>query len=57
MSGEEREKAEEEFRKLRLERLDSMSDEQILLSELIKMKLLMEDYFEGVESRNKSKKP
>jgi len=49
MSAEEREKAEEEFRKLRLERLGSMSDEQILLSELIKMKLLMEDYFERVE--------
>lgn len=45
MTDEERRQADEEFRKFRLERLKEMSDEQILQSELMRMKLLMVDYF------------
>lgn len=45
MTDEERRQADEEFRKLRLERLKEMSDEQILQSELMRMRLLMTDYF------------
>ncbi len=43
MTAEERNQADEEFRKLRFERLKEMSDEQILQSELMRMKLLMKD--------------
>ncbi len=43
MTVEERKQADEEFRKLRFERLKEMSDEQILQSELMRMKLLMKD--------------
>ena len=40
MTAEERNQADEEFRKLRFKRLKEMSDEQILQSELMRMKLL-----------------
>jgi hypothetical protein len=43
MTADERKQADEEFRKLRFERLKEMSDEQILQSELMRMKLLMKN--------------
>ena len=43
LNAEEKKQADEEFRKLRFERLKEMSDEQILQSELMRMKLLMKD--------------
>lgn len=46
MTADERKQADEEFRKLRFESLTNMSDEQILQSELMRMKLLMKDYFQ-----------
>jgi len=49
MTADERKQADEEFRKLRFERLKEMSDEQILQSELMRMKLLMKDYFNQSE--------
>jgi transcriptional regulator with XRE-family HTH domain len=49
MTAEERELAEEELRKLRFESLKNMSDEQILQSELLRMRLLMKDYFKQSE--------
>lgn len=49
MTEEEKLHADAEFKKLRLEKLASMSDEQILQSELIRMKLLMKDYIEQSE--------
>ena len=49
MTAEERNQADEEFRKFRFERLKEMSDEQILQSELMRMKLLMKDYFNQSE--------
>ncbi len=45
LSPEEKKKAEEEFRKLRMEKLKNRSDAQILHGELMRMKLLIEDYF------------
>lgn len=45
MPDEVREKADEEFRRLRFEQLKNRSDEQILRGELMRMKLLMKDYF------------
>lgn len=45
LTGEEKNQAEVEFKKLRMQRLKSMSDEQVLQSELIRMRLLMKDYF------------
>jgi transcriptional regulator with XRE-family HTH domain len=45
MTEEEKSQAEAEFKKLRMQRLKSMSDEQVLQSELMRMKLLMKDYF------------
>lgn len=45
LTAEEQKQADEEFRKLRFESLKAMADEQILLSELMRMKLLMKDYF------------
>lgn len=45
LSKAEKQAADEELRKLRFEALKSMSDEQILQGELIRMKLLMQDYF------------
>lgn len=44
MSEEEKRVAEEEFRKLRMEQLKSMSDQQVLQSELMRMKLLIKEY-------------
>lgn len=44
MTADEKLQAEEEFRKLRMERLKSMSDAQILQSELLRMKLLIKEY-------------
>ncbi len=44
-TAEEREVADEEFRKLRFEQLKNMSDEQVLKGELLRMKLLLKDYF------------
>ncbi|HMQ59449.1 MAG TPA: helix-turn-helix transcriptional regulator [Flavilitoribacter sp.] len=49
MTDEEREQANDEFRKLRFESLKNMSDEQILQSELMRMRLLMKDYFKQSE--------
>jgi hypothetical protein len=49
MTDEERKQADEEFRKLRFERLKNMSDKQILQSELMRMKLLMKDYFNQLQ--------
>jgi len=46
MTADERKQADEGFRKLRFESLKNMSDEQILQSELMRMKLLMKDYFQ-----------
>ena len=45
MSAEEREEADKEFLKLRMESLKAMSDQQRLQSELMRMRLLMDDYF------------
>ncbi|MEZ4989833.1 MAG: hypothetical protein R2824_05460 [Saprospiraceae bacterium] len=49
MTDEERKQADEEFRKLRFESLKDMSDKQILQSELMRMRLLMKDYFKQSE--------
>ena len=49
MTDEERKQADEEFRRLRFERLKEMSDEQILQGELMRMRLLMKDYFKQSE--------
>ncbi|MEM7659436.1 MAG: helix-turn-helix transcriptional regulator [Bacteroidota bacterium] len=46
LAEEERQLAEEEFKKLRMRQLMNMSDDQILQGELIRMKLLMKDYFQ-----------
>lgn len=46
LSNQERREIEEEFRKLRLKSLKERTEEQRLLSELMRMKLLMKDYFE-----------
>lgn len=46
MSEEERVDAEREFKKLRLEQLKQMSDKQVLKGELMRMRLLIQDYFE-----------
>lgn len=45
LSGKEKEEADKEFLRLRLQKLKEKSDEQILQGELIRMKLLMQDYF------------
>lgn len=45
MTAAEKKEADAEFRKLRFEQLKNMSDEQRLKGELLRMKLLMEDYF------------
>lgn len=45
LSEGERKEAEEEFRKLRFAALKNMSDEQVLQGELMRMRLLMQDYF------------
>ncbi|MEO0789072.1 MAG: hypothetical protein AAFY36_10430 [Bacteroidota bacterium] len=44
MSAAEKELADEEFRKLRFEQLKNMSDEQLMQSELMRMKLMIKDY-------------
>lgn len=49
MTEEERIQANDEFRKLRFESLKNMSDEQIQQSELMRMRLLMKDYFKQLE--------
>jgi len=46
LSGDEKKKADEEFLRLRLQKLKNKSDSQILKGELIRMKLLMQDYFD-----------
>ncbi|MCO6476741.1 MAG: helix-turn-helix domain-containing protein [Phaeodactylibacter sp.] len=46
LSDQEKKEIEEEFRKLRLKSLKERTEEQRLLSELMRMKLLMKDYFE-----------
>ncbi|MEL6671069.1 MAG: hypothetical protein AAFR61_02725 [Bacteroidota bacterium] len=46
MTEEEKQAAEAEFKKLRLEKLKSMSDEQVLQGELVRMKLLIRDYLQ-----------
>ncbi len=45
LSTEEQQEADAEFMKLRMKRLKAMSDEQMLKGELMRMKLLMQDYF------------
>lgn len=45
MTEKEKSQAEAGFKKLRMQRLKSMSDEHVLQSELMRMKLLMKDYF------------
>ncbi|MEZ4830363.1 MAG: helix-turn-helix transcriptional regulator [Bacteroidia bacterium] len=45
LTAEEKNQAEVEFKKLRMQTLKSMSDEQVLQSELIRMRVLMKDYF------------
>ncbi|MEM7373182.1 MAG: helix-turn-helix transcriptional regulator [Bacteroidota bacterium] len=45
MTEEEKEQAEEEMRRLRFEQMKNRSDQQILRSELMRMRLLMKDYF------------
>jgi transcriptional regulator with XRE-family HTH domain len=47
LTDEEQKQADEEFRRLRLESLKNMSNEQILQSELMRMRLLMQDYFKA----------
>ncbi|MEL6842067.1 MAG: hypothetical protein AAFP02_02545, partial [Bacteroidota bacterium] len=44
MSQEEKQAAEEELQRLRMEKLKAMSDQQVLQSELMRMKLLLKDY-------------
>lgn len=46
MTAAEKEEADAAFRKLRFEQLKNMSDKQILQGELMRMRLLMKDYFE-----------
>ncbi len=46
MDQKEKEEIEEEFRKMRLKALRERTEEQRLLAELMRMKLLMRDYFE-----------
>jgi transcriptional regulator with XRE-family HTH domain len=45
MSEEEQAEADQEFRKLRFERLKNRSDEQVLHGALLRTKYLMKDYF------------
>ncbi|MEM9885257.1 MAG: helix-turn-helix transcriptional regulator [Bacteroidota bacterium] len=45
LSSEEQKAVEEEFRKIRLERLNNMSASEILFGNLVKFKLQMQDYF------------
>ncbi len=45
LDTEEQKKAEEEFRKIRMERLKNMSESDILSANLIKIKLRIKDYF------------
>ncbi len=45
LSEEEQKAVNEEFRKLRLARLKQMTPQQILLGNLMQMKILMQDYF------------
>lgn len=45
LSVKEKTQADEEFLKLRLQKLKEMSDQQVLHSELLRMKYLMKDYF------------
>ncbi|MEL6588541.1 MAG: hypothetical protein AAFQ87_14020 [Bacteroidota bacterium] len=46
MSQEEKQAAEEELQRLRMEKLKAMSDQQVLQSELMRMKLLLKDYIQ-----------
>ena len=46
LDQKEKEEIEEEFKALRLKALRERTEEQRLLSELMRMKLLMKDYFE-----------
>jgi transcriptional regulator with XRE-family HTH domain len=46
LDQKEKEEIEEEFRKIRLKALRERTEEQRLLAELMRMKLLMRDYFE-----------
>lgn len=46
LDQKEKEEIEREFKKLRLKALRERTEEQRLLSELMRMKLLMRDYFE-----------
>lgn len=45
MTAVEKEAADEELKRLRFEQLKNRSDEQILQGELMRMRLLMKDYF------------
>ncbi len=46
LSIEEQKEVDEEFRKIRLERLKSMTPKEILIGNMMQMKLLMKQYFE-----------
>ncbi len=46
LEPEEQKKAVEEFRRLRLERLKSMSEQEILISKVLQMKFLLKSYFQ-----------
>ena len=47
LDPEEQRKVEEEFRRIRMERLKNMSESDILTANLIKIKLRIKDYFKG----------
>lgn len=45
LDDKEQKEAEEEFRRLRVQRLKEMSSQEILISEILQMKYLLEAYF------------
>ena len=50
-TAEEKEAADEEFRKLRFEQLKNMSEEQVLKGELLRMKLLLAKHQHNEKSK------
>lgn len=47
LDDKEQKKAEEDFRKLRLERLNNKSAQEILVGKILQMKFLLQDYFKS----------
>lgn len=47
LDDKEQKEAEEEFRRLRVQRLKEMSSQEILISEILQMKYLLEAYFKS----------